>query len=394
MDNTTLHINDLPIGILLDVASYLPKLSRGLFAVALQPPLSSIGRTRGTASYGDIVAPLGQWEELDFGSIYELHVSGALLLVSKLTEDDISSILWCIDAVNSVKRLKLTGCTAITGRCLEPLRGSTVIEVIDFFNTSETLVNTDIVEGSSLSEDVVLPILDSVIASDDCSLKYVVLPEKWRQTQSVGLVRFLERYDRHLASITPVCSVCETTIDPPFVQYEAGVWNDWENFGCQENTCDVCVGMHCLECQEDQEIDHCHTCNKSFCSGCVKMWQCQECEARACGKCFESSMRRCGECHEILCKSCCRACGECHEILCKSCCRACEECDLMNCSRGPYIVEECPECGKSMCFECRLDVCKFDWCGQGDEWEISCSGCIKLILPELSFAYREGRRIL
>jgi hypothetical protein len=66
-----------------------------------------------------------EWNgSLDFGQIEKS-------LAEKLTDDHIHSIFMSIDAVNTVKTLRLTNCTNITGVGLEPLRGSTIIEHID-----------------------------------------------------------------------------------------------------------------------------------------------------------------------------------------------------------------------------------------------------------------------
>ena len=48
-----------------------------------------------------------------------------------LSDGDVSRILACIDAANNVKVLKLTG-VVDTGRGLDLVSGSTVIEQIDF----------------------------------------------------------------------------------------------------------------------------------------------------------------------------------------------------------------------------------------------------------------------
>ena len=52
-------------------------------------------------------------------------------LSSKLTDGDLHALLVCIDARNTLKRLKLAGCVNIIGRGFEPLCGSLVLEQID-----------------------------------------------------------------------------------------------------------------------------------------------------------------------------------------------------------------------------------------------------------------------
>ena len=119
MQDNTYNIGSLPSSALTHIASFLAVPSRALFAVALsitsEESLAIVGRT--------------QCDILDFG---EIHKD----LAAKLTDDHIKDILLSVDAVNRVKRLRLTHCTNITGSCLEPLSGSEVIEQIDLSLTA------------------------------------------------------------------------------------------------------------------------------------------------------------------------------------------------------------------------------------------------------------------
>ena len=141
MQDNTFNMDNLPSSALTHIASFLTVPSRALFAVALsvtsEESLAIVGRT--------------QCDILDFG---EIHKD----LAAKLTDDDISNILRSVNAVNRVKRLRLTGCVNITGAGLEPLRDSLVIEHIDlgFVGESESpILRTD----PPISCDHVLPIL-------------------------------------------------------------------------------------------------------------------------------------------------------------------------------------------------------------------------------------------
>ncbi|KAK1740838.1 hypothetical protein QTG54_008090 [Skeletonema marinoi] len=112
-------LSDLPSGILTHVANYLDAPSRALFAAALATNQNAAASDeRNSAIVGN------EWTTLDFGDIEED-------LAARLSDGDISAVLLCIDAVNRLKRLKLTNCYNITGVGLEPLRGSTTIEQID-----------------------------------------------------------------------------------------------------------------------------------------------------------------------------------------------------------------------------------------------------------------------
>ena len=114
-------LGDIPIGILEHAASFLADPSRALFAVALTTNNENNYLLPGE-NYSSIAG--SDWDTLDFGGIEKD-------LAAKLSDDDISGILQVIDAVNNVKRLRLTNCIKITGAGLRPLRGSTIIEQID-----------------------------------------------------------------------------------------------------------------------------------------------------------------------------------------------------------------------------------------------------------------------
>ena len=111
---------DLPIGILEHTASFLAPISRASFAVALT---DENNENNPTSDNNSSIAG-NDWETLDFGEVEKD-------LAAKLSDDDISDVLQYIDAVNTVKRLRLSNCTNISGSGLEPLRGSTIIEQID-----------------------------------------------------------------------------------------------------------------------------------------------------------------------------------------------------------------------------------------------------------------------
>ncbi|KAL7527050.1 hypothetical protein ACHAXR_001778 [Thalassiosira sp. AJA248-18] len=199
----SLHISDLPDSIFADVAAYLPKPSRALFAVAMTAPPSSWARSwwerlpsatskvilsSSFASQNNQVqhvADQKRWVTLDFVGIGKS-------LASRLTDDDVRAILVCINANQSLKKLKLTGCANISGHGLDPLRGSTVLEQIDLSLAAQH-ESPGIDPEPSISETAALPILDSIVGVDDSSLKYIQLPHAWREKQSPFLARFLER---------------------------------------------------------------------------------------------------------------------------------------------------------------------------------------------------------
>ena len=101
------------------ILSFLPGYSQAYFGLAVAAANDQLLNKNSFAIAGDQC-----WENLDFGKLEPE-------LAMRLTDYDIQAVLWCIDAANKVKRLSLTHCVNITGTCLEPLRGSTVIEQID-----------------------------------------------------------------------------------------------------------------------------------------------------------------------------------------------------------------------------------------------------------------------
>jgi hypothetical protein len=176
-------LSDLPIVILEHTAGFLAPPSRALFAVALfnnenNPPSENYSSIAGS-----------DWDTLDFGDIEKD-------LAVRLSDDDISGILQHIDAVNKVKKIKMTNCTNITGVGLEPLRGSTIIEQIDL-----TLVgdgeDPTLLDPDPPSCEIVLPILDSIIAAEGCSLKHLHFPYMWRKDRSTDtdFHAFIFRYN-------------------------------------------------------------------------------------------------------------------------------------------------------------------------------------------------------
>ena len=175
-DNTRvgLLISDLPDALLVHVAKYLAKPSVSIFAVAIAGPSSNVWQPSETinaiisaASYwwGSMRrATTNQWQELDFGDC-EGNLS------SKLTDDDMHSILICIGAIYNLKILKLIGCTNITGSGLEPITGSMVLEWIAS-NSDKDVPPAE----SNISDDVLISILERIIESPDSKLQVIFFP--------------------------------------------------------------------------------------------------------------------------------------------------------------------------------------------------------------------------
>ena len=225
---------DLPTGILAHAASFLAAPSRALFAIALENSAATPNE-RSSAIVGN------QLDTLDFGEI------GKELAV-KLLDADINEVLLCIDAVNNVKRLKLTNCTKIFGICLEPLRGSVVIEQIDLSLAGDHQ-NPDLNPILRISCEFVLPILDSIIERD-CTLMHLQFPSGWRKGPlSTEFHAFIERYN-------------EIRRNRGTVHCETATLSD--HYGTQLHTCYDCLKHYCYKCNIDGEkkimMNECNTC--------------------------------------------------------------------------------------------------------------------------------------
>ena len=200
-------INDLPHALLGDVASYLPKPTRAFFAMAMTSKSSRL-----PSAAGSVILSSTRWDILDFGG----EKWGQLTLdcgdfekgvAERMTDGDLFEILSCTNAKTTLNILKLTGCVSITGRGLEPLRGSTVLQQID----SSLVGNNEgpLDQEPSISEAVVLPILHSIIDTHSNSLTKIRLPVKWRKDRSPQLEKFLKKFHYPSQMIVEGCGISE-----------------------------------------------------------------------------------------------------------------------------------------------------------------------------------------
>ena len=200
-------IESLPDHLLVEVASFLRKESRALWAVAMGAPSSNWSASRvPIAACGKILTLMrenwrDEWAAFDCGDFSCDSTDGR-----GLSDDDLGAVLICIDGARSVESLYLTGCTRLTGKGIGPLRGSTVLKRIDI-----SLVKTSDhrPDACALELDQVLPVLDSIIANKDNKLRHLQLPKKWRSEKDGSLDEFIRRYNRSLDMTTEECSQCE-----------------------------------------------------------------------------------------------------------------------------------------------------------------------------------------
>ena len=391
-------LSDLPNAVLTHAASFLDPPSRAFFAASLSDQKAAAASDeRNSAIVGD------EWSTLDFGDIEKD-------LVPRLTDDDISSVLLCIDAVNKLKTLKLTNCLQITGTCLEPLRGSTMIEQIDLSLVGKNK-SPDLKPPPPISCDHVLPILDSIIEREGCSLMHLQFPKVWRKEERESQFdQFLHRYENNLFNRGIIrCSKCSCNL-PTENEHWIQFYGDL--YGIQNYTCSGCLKYYCEECQDDQandKISYCVSCERRLCVDCESMIYCAECSEYNCVDCSDfiecSVCNRFYRCNDSYCigdwSFCCKCernfCGDygagCNDnvdFVCQSddcdkrCCNDCEEqygwpscgrcdrgyCDDCNKKQGIDAIRMCKSCDMYDCGRCRVSMMENE--------EEACTGCIEM----------------
>ena len=286
-----LQLSDLPEGLLPKVASYLPNTSCVSFAISLfdaptsQEPSDNICKTIATAS-------IENWESLDFKDIQD--ICGC-----SLTDDCIRWVLLAIDGVNKIKSLKFTNCTEITGIGLQPLTGSTVLERIDLSlvgDHEDPTLNPE----PPISAALVVPILNTIINSENNSLDHVQLPKQWRIERSDILTQFLQRFNRQLNERRYPCSklecdeICEDLFEGEYTDYQFVCWQEhrhkgYERYGMIALSCYQCNKNLCGFCEWNNEgAEYCTYCEKFYCHECNNVDYCQGCttvQAASCAVC-------------------------------------------------------------------------------------------------------------
>jgi hypothetical protein len=399
---TTCPLYDLlPGGILEEVATFLAAPSRVLFAVAITPRSSPydiiMSRRRSNVSRSSIAG--NAWHTLDFGDIEKE-------LATKLSDDDINDILVHIDAANKLKRLRLTNCINITGAGLISLRGSTSIEQIDL-NLVGANQRARIQPKPPLSCGLVLPILDSIISHERCSLKHLQFPHAWRKKRPTDsqFIEFLERYNEMMGNRDAFfCEKCNHDLNMSNcirmgLYYEEEDDNDY--FGIQDGTCCVCTKSYCYGCRYNYVPNArlCRTCERECCSKCATMIECGACDDMFCVGCLHHNCSS-PHCSVNFCDSCRtdNACPQCDKSWCDTCeqdvtepsCKGCdgiacfERC-CMECSEkeGVNGVHWCDVCETKRCDKCRVKECQ-----RGDN---NCKACVKMIAPLLLGQNRQLR---
>ena len=248
------------------------------------------------------------WETLDFGNI-----DGSNRLTRKLKDGGLHDILTIVDVVNNTKRIKLTRCFNVSGSGLSPLRNSILLKQLDMS------VDDELYSPLSFSEEIVIPILTSIINTDGNSLVYLKLPQKWRKYKytyreiDTQLTVFLRRYDEVLVSRRMECKSCNQLVAVGRSGYISRTPNNY--YGLQNHICYSCLNAFCKDCLLEKRLRYCSNCEKDYCIDCTPFN----------GEC-SSSFEHCGNGH------------------CSNCV------GLIHCGCGDELCRECKQCGKCGCY--------------------------------------------
>jgi len=405
-------LSELPNGVLTHVANYLDAPSRLFFAAALITHQNSAASDeRNTAIVGN------EWTTLDLGDIEDD-------LAMELIDEDIEKVLICIDAVNRLKTLKLTNCIHITGAGLEPLRGSVIIEQIDLSLVGDHQ-SPWLSPEPPISCEFVVPILDSIIEREGCSLRHLQFPQVWGEGgERVQFEQFIGRYNEMInrGGIINNCAKCNTRLPTEYVSWIDNSCRDIsQNFTCYE-----CLKHYCEFCTDDNDrcmLRYCSVCERKLCLGCQNYKECigcgiyscvgctdftdcsgSGCDADICEDCIASGecSEKCWKCERYFCdqncgswtrcdsckKNCCDDCAEEHDYddwpKCDDfCVRFCDDC---NEKKGIHAIQICDGCDTSCCGDCRVSMCK------EEESNKKCAGCFQLAGPLLLEEVKKVRK--
>jgi hypothetical protein len=357
----------LPAGPLNHVASYLTALSRVLFDVALYGIDTMPCTSDGSGVAGN------QLNILDFGEIERS-------LAYDLRDRHIKAILLRIDAVNKVKRLKLTNCLNITGAGLEPLRGSRIIEQIDLSIVSNRWRGWGIFYPTpQIVYHHVVPILDSIIESEGCVLKHLQFPKVWRNDDDA----FLTRYNEMLRNRGRICCFeCDRRNSYPRVEdvlERRAVINFHQTSPrkirrVQTNTCSNCLNHYCHVCVRNEEprLRFCSKgCEKYYCSDCTTFNSCDVCRKKFCAGCETFTDCCTSQCDRKICSDCIlnHRCEKCNRTWCERCeysgpiklynfneghvqCTSCLSCADCGDTGDSVHLDSCTRCQKYLCESC------------------------------------------
>ena len=270
--STQLNIDNLPDSVLLHIAGYLQETSRVLLAVAL-----TTSSAKPSEASNIIISASGDIRNKNFGTTVDFGDTDKKL-AAKLTDEDIGGVLKCVGEVHIILRVKLTHCVGVKGDGLEPLRSSTSLIQLDL-SLVGLKESPELSPVPMISEALVIPILNSIIDADGCSLRQVQFPKKWREEQSELMVQFLSKYNRVMNERKMTCSTYECGTVCKGMEERPWVNTTGKNIGVHNFTCYQCQYSHCSDCAEDEIPDVlCEKCEKKYCKDCNPTMKCDTCQ--------------------------------------------------------------------------------------------------------------------
>ena len=238
-----------------------------------------------------------------------------------------------------------------------------------------------------LSEDIVIPILDSIMGRG--SLKLLQLPWKFRNEPTTEMEQFLVRYEQYLSAFRYKCSKCDTVCRETGHCLWMYIHDDMRGedfFGTQNYTCYQCMNYYCYgdACEDENgnnQLRDCDNCVKEYCKNCIscECWGCGEIVCNDCSKTVK--MKECDgeDCTDQLCEKCIKAytCSYCDGKRCHSCASyhychrdGCNKIVCTGCIESKGEGGRCNSCWKGFCSaECQF----LEW----DEDVPKCFACAK-----------------
>lgn len=228
-----------------------------------------------------------------------------------------------------------------------------------------------------MSPEVVLPLVESIIASDGFALRYTVFPCMWNwragNEWASLLEEFRRRYNERFERERLSCANCSNSNILSTSLGNVGNVHPWMDNHYQYNVCYDCLKPICRGCTDgewSEKLRFCDSCSKYYCSDCVKVGECEECSEGVCRGCNKA----CDECGTAFCKDVCiPICDSCGRASCMDCDNVlwCSNCrDKANCrgcyNGGEYNVDQCRCCRDVLCSDCVPS-------------DRGCWGCIKVV---------------
>ena len=348
------------------------------------------------------------WRVIDFGTVPTANAA-------RLCDKGLYSLLDRVRARDATERISLRGCTSLTGRGLEPIRGSMMLRSIDLRLARE---HETTVGATGLDDTAVLDVLSSMLPRfaatrtgiDPSSALSLVQFRRSRQswhwqTNNVGangsrffgfapeIEQWLARWHSTMVSVMQVelkpCDHCSEVIVKAPAEGTTGAFrcDTCSTFSCSMGECPrigSCYQCQASFCDSCRCVRFCNLCELPFCDACRPVNFCEDCDLPFCDQC--RSVRPCEICEFSSCHECsptffCEACGYtfctgCRDaVFCENCCKewclACKELsECVECEQGYCqdcrIVSFCEVCRKNYCSACRAksccELCGLDYC--------------------------------